>query len=203
MMTTGAVSAPGRGVSVKSVLLDPSTAGGDFISIYWFPKAVRRVSGRARAHDRAPLGGAGRNGSPLIASGGVPSQGVSTMSRVTAREADGSVRSLLADFEELELRIILLGAFEVPGVSRQKHGGAGVIVREARAILLAEALELARIGSFDPARGVQLRPLEAHGHVVFGANAIGQDVKLKRSDDADHPGRAEVRLEDGCCAFFG
>src|SRR5262245_5844927 len=65
--------------------------------------------------------------------------------RSLASASRGSRGCVLFDLQEPELRVVFFGTFEVPGVSGEEHGGTRMVVRQARALLLAEALQLARI----------------------------------------------------------
>src|SRR6185436_9268648 len=101
-----------------------------------------------------------------------------------------------------ELRVILFGTFEVPGVPGEEDGGTGVVVGQARALLLSEAFELSRVLRLHPASSEERGALEAHWHVVLRAHAVCQYIELQGADNAHDPGAAEVCLENGRRPLF-
>ena len=80
--------------------------------------------------------------------------------------------------QEFDPRPIFHRLVEVPGVAGEEDGRAGVILGHAGLVRIAELLQERVIVRFDPARGVNLRRLEADRHVVFRADAIGENLEF-------------------------
>ena len=97
---------------------------------------------------------------------------------------------------EPDVRRVLLGVVEMPGVTRHEHRRAFVVFGHGGAVGVDEGLHLGRGVGVDPARGVKLRRLEMHRHVVFRADAVGQDVELQTADNTDNPIGTDGRFEN-------
>src|SRR3546814_8034754 len=69
---------------------------------------------------------------------------------------------LFLGLQEAQVRPVLGGAVEVPGVAREEHRRAGVVACERALVGVQEALQLQGIVGLDPARGQQRGRSEEH-----------------------------------------
>src|SRR5947209_333518 len=103
---------------------------------------------------------------------------------------------LLLRLQKLQPRPLLARRLQVPGVPGQEHGRAVVILGHGGVVGVGELLQGEVVRRLDPASGVEGRPLEMHGDVVLGADAVRQHVELQGAGDAHDPVVAEVGAED-------
>src|SRR5688572_22964383 len=91
------------------------------------------------------------------------------LTRISKRRSAFECSLLLTRFLKTQLRKVLLGAFQVPVVARQKHGTSDMVVRHRGPVFGLETLELGLIRHVNPPCRIQARAFETHVHIVFGA----------------------------------